>query len=302
MPRIDDAMLGGKAWDTSARGSLDLRYGGQFGWMPNLGELHNNQGYIPRNLTILAVEPPKFFQFLPNPEVFYGCFKSLVEKHPIKVDGFKQGLKVAVTEHDVGGAGEKQQEYTNVTRERTEPKFSFIEKETRPIQRFLDIWIRFGMMDPDAKFALIGTLTDQKLPDDWLFDWYAGTILAYETDVTNRFVDKAWLTTNFFPQGTGNIDGSRELTANRELLTLDIDFTGTSVSGHSIVMMAQAIHDKIIKTNANPQNKPAFVSEIAPKLAEINRGYKWSVENAGKAASTPLGNYISSSAQASGSP
>lgn len=294
MPRIDEAMLGGKAWDTTARGSLDLRFGGQFGWMPNLGELHNNQGYVQRNLTILAVEPPKFLQFMPNPEIWFGAFKALVEKHPIKVDGFKQGLVVATAEHDVGGAGEKQQEYTNVTRERTEPEFTFIEKETRPIQRFLDVWIRFGLMDPDAKFALIGTLTDEALPDDWLFDWFAGTILAYETDITNRFVDKAWLTTNFFPHGTGPVDGRRELTAARELLELSIKFSGTSVSGHSIVMMAQTIHDQITKTNANPQNKPAFVSEIAPSLAELDNGYKWSIEEVGQAASSPLGDYVDS--------
>lgn len=297
MTRIDDSMLNGKAWDTTARGSMDLRSGGQFAWMPNLAELHNNQGYIQRNLTVLAIEPPKFFQFMENPEAWYGAFKALIEKHPIKIDGFKQGLIVATTDHDVGGAGEKQQEFTNVTRERTEPVFTYIEKETRPIQRFLDIWIRFGLMDPDAKFALIGTLTDKALPDDWLFDWYAGTVLAYETDITNRFVDKAWLSTNMYPQGTGTITGVRELTANRELLSLDIAFTATSVSGHSIVMMAQAIHDRITKTNANPQNSPAFVQEIDPTLSDIVRGYKESIEDVGSGAESPIGDYVSSDAQ-----
>lgn len=294
MPRIDDALLGGKAWDNTARGSLDLTHGGQFGWMNNLAELHNNQGYIQRNLVVLAVEPPKFFQFMPNPEFWNQAFKALVEKHPIKVDGFKQGLTVATSEHDVGGAGEKMQEYSNVTRERTQPKFTFIEKETRPIQRFLDFWIRFGLMDPDAKFALIGTMTDQPLPNDWLFDWYAGTILAYETDVTHRFVDKAWMTTNFYPLSTGDINGTRELTAAREVLTLDIDFTGTSASGHSIVQMAQVVHDNVLKTNANPQNKPAFVQEIASTLSDINRGYKWSVEEPGRHAKSPIGDFVNS--------
>lgn len=299
MPRIDSAMLGGKAWDMTARGSLDLTHGGQFGWMPNLAELHNNQGYIQRNLVVLAVEPPKFFKYLPNPEFWFQSFKALVEKHPIKVDGFKQGLTVSTSEHDVGGAGEKMQEYNNVMRARTQPRFTYIEKETRPIQRFLDFWIRFGMMDPDAKFALIGTLTDQPLPNDWLFDNYAGTILAYETDITHRFVDKAWLTTNFYPLGTGDIDGSRELTAPREVLTLDIEFAGTSASGHSIVQMAQAVHDNIRKTNANPQNKPAFVQEIAPVLRDIDRGYKWSVEEPGRNAPGPFGPTVTSSATAS---
>lgn len=297
MPRIDSAFLNGKAWDNTARGSMDLTHGGQFGWMNNLAELHNNQGYVPRNLVVLAIEPPKFFQYMPNPEFWNAAFKAIVEKHPIKVSGFKAGLKVATTEHDVGGAGEKMLEIANVTRERTEPQFTYIEKETRPIQRFLDFWIRFGMMDPDAKYALIGTLTGQTLPDDWLFDNYAGTILAYETDITHRFVDKAWLTTNFYPLENGAIEGTRELTANREVLTLDIPFSGVSASGHSIVKMAQAMHDNIRRTNSDPQNKPAFVQEVAATLSDIKRGYQWGIEQIGEAATSPFGDYVSSTNQ-----
>lgn len=294
MPRIDNALLGGKAWDTTPRGSLDLTYGGQWGWMNNLAELHNNQGYIQRNLTIIGVEPPKFLQFMPNPEFWFSAWKALIEKHPIKVTGFKQGLNVATSEHDVGGAGEKMEEYTNVTRERTQPVFSYIEKETRPIQRFLDFWIRFGLMDPDSKYALISTFTDKELPSDWLFDWYAGTILAYETDVTHRFIDKAWLTTNFYPKSTGPVDGMRDLVAAREVLQLDIDFTGVSACGTAIVAMAQQIHDNISLANANPQNKAAFVESISAQLSDIKRGYKWSVENVGSGNVTPLGPIIES--------
>lgn len=281
MSRIEDAMLNGKAWDQSKRGSLDLSYGGQFGWTPNLAELHNNQGYVQRNMTVLALEAPRFFEFMPNKEIWFQSFKALVEKHPFKITGFKQGLTVELADQELAG-GEKQQEYTNVKRDRTEPVFSFIEKETRPIQRFLDLWIRYGMMDPDTKFALISTLAGANLPTDWLFDWYAGTILAYETDVTHRFVDKAWLTTNFFPHTTGPIDGQRELTANKDLLSLDIPFSGTSVSGHAIVMLAQRIHEQINMTNASPANNQAFIQEISPIISDIKNGYKWSVEKIGE--------------------
>ena len=289
MARHEEAMLNGKAWDTTPRGSLNLKLGGQNGWMNNLAELHNNQAYIPRNLVLLAVEPPRFLKLLPNPEYWMAAWKALIEKHPYKVSGFKQGLNVSTSDHDVGGAGEKMDEATNVMRDRTQPVLSYIEKETRPIQRFLDFLIRFGIMDPDTKFALISTLTDQQLPNDWLFDWYAGTVLAYETDVTHRFIDKAWLTTNFFPKGTGNIDGTRELPANKEILTLDIEWAGVSASHYAVVELAQRLHDKIQLANANPSNRPAFVSEIAPELTDIARGYKWSVEETGRSGKGPLG-------------
>lgn len=295
MARSKDTMLNGKAWDNTPRGSLNLMLGGQHGWMNNLAELHNAQAYVPRNLVLLAVEPPRFLRFMPNPEFWVGAWKALVEKHPYKVSGFKQGLTVVTSEHDVGGAGEKMEEITNVTRDRTEPVLSYIEKETRPIQRYLDFLIRFGMMDPDAKFALVSTLVGQELPSDWLFDWYAGTVLAYETDITHRFIDKAWLTTNFYPKGTGPIDGTRELPANKELLQLDIEWSGVSASNHAVVEMAQRIHDRVRLANANPHNRPAFVNDIDPAISDIARGYFHSIEETGRLGNGPLGGGFTSS-------
>ena len=283
--RVEDTMMDGRAWDTTPRGSLNLGRGGQFGWTPNYAELANNQAYVQRNMTVLALEAPKFFQFMPNPEFFYEAFKTLIEKHAQKITGFKQGLTLEHATHDIGAGNEKQQEVTQVKRDRTEPVITWVEKEGRPIQKFLDIWIRFGIMDPDAQFALISTIAEEAtLPKDWLFDWYSGTILAYETDITNRFVDKAWLTTNFFPLATGEINGVRELNANKDILTLDIPFAGASLSNHAVVLLAQSIHDTIIKLNASPGNMPAFVSEISPVLADIKRGYKNSIERIGTAA------------------
>ena len=52
----------------------------------------------------------------------------------------------------------------------------------------------------------------------------------------------------------------------------------------------------ITKTNANPQNKPAFVQEIAATLSDIKRGYKWSVENVGESATGPFGSPVTSTA------
>ena len=289
--RAEDGLLDGKAWDTTERGSMNLGRGGQFGWCPNFAELANNQAYVPRNMTVLALEAPKFFQFMPNSEVFYEAYKTLIEKHARKITGFKQGLTVDNKDHDIGAGNEKQQEFTRVRRERTVPVLSFTEKDGRPIQKFLDIWIRFGMMDPDAQFALIATIVEpSRLPKDWLFDWYAGTILAYETDITNRFVDKAWLTTNFFPLSNGPVDSSRELSADKDILELEIEFSGASLSNHAVVLLAQSIHNNIIKTNASPGNMPAFVTEVEPVLNDLKRGFKNSIERVGAATNPAFNN------------
>ncbi len=282
--RAEDGLLDGRAWDTTDRGSLNPGRGGQFGWTPNFAELANNQAYVPRNATILALEAPKFFQFMPNKEVFYESFKTLVEKHARRFTGFKQGLEVLYKDHEIGAGNERQQEFTRVTRARTVPTLNLVEKDGRPWQKFFDIWIRFGMMDPDAQFALIATIVEpDRLPRDWLFDWYAGTILAYETDITNRFVDKAWLTTNFYPLGNGPVDAGRDLTADKDLLELDIEFSGASLCNNAVVRLAQSIHNNIIKTNASPGNMPAFATEVEPILNDIKRGYRASIERIGEA-------------------
>ena len=277
--RTQDALLNGKAWDTTPRGSLNLGRGGQFAYMPNLGELVNSQRYVQRNLTVLAVDPPRVFTLLPEAEVWISTWKALIEKHAFSVKGFKQGLTLSTTDVEVGGSGEKKLEFTDSKRDRTEPVLTFYELETRPIQRFISWMIRYACMDPDTKTALIATLVDEaNLPQDWLFDWYGGTILAYETDITHRKVDKAWLTTDFWFTETGNIDGVRSITENKDILQLEIKCSGVSRSDYSVVMAAQAIHDKIKKANASPGNMQSFYTELQPLVNDIKNGYVESVE------------------------
>lgn len=278
--RTDDALLNGKGWDITPRGSLNLSRGGQFAYVPNLGELVNSQRYVQRNMVVLAVDAPRVFTLLPDADLWISSWKALIEKHAFSVKGFKQGLELVTTEVEVGGSGEKKMEITDSKRARTEPVLSFYELEMRPIQRFISWMIRYAGMDPDTKTALIATLVDEaNLPQDWLFDWYGGTIIAYETDITNRFVDKAWLTTDFWFTETGAIEGQRSITENKDVLQLEIKCSGVSRSDYSVVMAAQSIHNKIRKTDASPGNMQAFYTELQPLVNEIKNGYVQSVED-----------------------
>lgn len=284
MARLDNALLDGKAFSKDTTNTmLDLTSGGQFAWSPNHAEWINNQAYIRRNLVPIVLEAPRFFQHMPDPEVWVSCFKALIEKHCRTIDGYQAGLKASFDDHPVGGAGEVHQEVTDMKRDRSEPVFTFIEKYGRPVQTFIEYWMRYGMMDPETKYAMVGTMR-ANVPTDLLADWYTGTILVFEPNPLHTKVEKAWITTNFAPQNNGEVIGKRDLTSASEILTLSIPFTGISQYGLGVNKFAQQILDNIRMANANPFNAPAMLKEISKDVEAAAKGYKQSVLDLGTSA------------------
>lgn len=287
MARITEALMTGAYTRNLDRPILNLNYGGQQGWSPNLAEWVNNQAYVSRPLVCIVLEVPRLFTVLPDSNKWIASLKSLFELHARTIEGFNASLKVDIDEHPVGGAGETQQEFVNVTREKSTPKFTFIEKYGRPIQTFLDYWIRYGMMDPETKFALAGVLNNNQV-GDLLADWYSATCLFFEPDPLHKKVTKAWITTNMFPQGNGDITAKRDLTSGQEILTLDIEFTGISQTGLGVINFAQQILNKINITNADPFMKASFINKVSADVDAVNNGYKQWAETVGKTAVTNM--------------
>ena len=283
MARLTEAILGQKAFGGNAnQPMLDLTYGGQHGWAPNLTEWVSNQAYVRRNLVCVLLEAPRFFTLMPDPAKWVSTLKSLVELHCRSIEGFNAALTVDTDEHPVGGAGEMQQEVINVTRARTEPSFTFVEKYGRPIQTFIQHWIQYALMDPETKYALVGTL--EKKPDDLLADWYSCSALFFEPDPIHRKVVQAWVTTNMYPKETGEIIGKRDLTTASEVLNLTIPFTGISQYGLGVNLFAQKILDGININNANPYLRPSHLQSISSDVAAAAEGYKKNAEDLGSSA------------------
>lgn len=283
MARLTEAILGQKAFGGHAnQPMLDLTYGGQHGWAPNLTEWVSNQAYVRRNLVCVLLEAPRFFTLMPDPAKWVSTLKSLLELHCRSIEGFNAALTVDTDEHPVGGAGEMQQEVINVTRARTEPSFTFVEKYGRPIQTFIQHWIQYALMDPETKYALVGTLENK--PEDLLADWFSASALFFEPDPTHRKVVQAWVTTNMYPKETGEIIGKRDLTSASEILNLTIPFTGISQYGLGVNLFAQKILDGININNANPYLRPSHLQSISSDVAAATEGYKKNAEDLGSSA------------------
>ena len=280
MARLTEAILGQKAFGGNAnQPMLDLTYGGQHGWAPNLTEWVSNQAYVRRNLVCVLLEAPRFFTLMPDPAKWVSTLKSLLELHCRSIEGFNAALTVDTDEHPVGGAGEMQQEVINVTRARTEPSFTFVEKYGRPIQTFIQHWIQYALMDPETKYALVGTLENK--PEDLLADWFSASALFFEPDPTHRKVVQAWVTTNMYPKETGEIIGKRDLTSASEILNLTIPFTGISQYGLGVNLFAQKILDGININNANPYTRKSFIEAVSSDVAAAAEGYKKNAEDVG---------------------
>jgi hypothetical protein len=240
---------------------LDMTYGGQFGYAPNHLEWVNNQAYKTNKIIPIVLELPRFMRSMENPERWIRSARALFELHCRKITGINSTIEVTTNSHPFGGGGQIQEEFTNVKREPSKPKFQFIDKYGRPIQRFLEFWITYGMMDPETKYSLLATLPNAAQLD-MLADMYTMTMLFIEPDPMHRKVDKAWLITNMFPKSAGEKTGALDKTEDQEFLTIDVEFAGITQEGLGVDIFAQNIMDKINIQNANPYLRRAFLSGV----------------------------------------
>jgi hypothetical protein len=283
MGRITNAVLnqnGSPAYSAGHQNKmLDLTYGGQMGFSPVLAEWVSNQQYVRHNLICLLIEAPKGFQYLPNGDEYISTLRSLVELHAISITGLNAGLTVEVAETPVGGAGQRQQDPTDVKMEVSNPVFRFNEKYGMPVASFFRAWINNLIMDENSKFANIATTGNA--PSDMLADMYAATMLFLEPDPTHTQVVQSWLGTNMYPMGTGEVTGARDLTQAGETRTMDINFTGIFQYGAGVDAFAQQILSGINLSGANPENQAAFIQSIDANVLSASRGYAQGVETLG---------------------
>jgi hypothetical protein len=281
--RLANAILTGSFTTGFTAPMVDPRFGGQGGYAPVLTEWANTQAYVAKQMICLLIEAPRGFAYLPQPDFWVGALKALVERQPKSITGLSRGLKVDVVENAVAGGGEIMQDMVDVKRERSAPNFTWIDKYGRPIQTLLEEWITNLLADPDTKIANIVTVPGVR-PTDLLADMHSATMLFFEPDPTHSQVLKAWLSTNMYPLGTGDITAKRELGAAMESGEISVEFTALSQSSLGVRMFAQALLTSINTTNANPNLAPAFVGELDADVLAATTGYAANAEALGNSA------------------
>jgi len=284
--RVTEALMVDKvAQHAKNEPMLDLKFGGQFGFSPKLGavsadgkahfsEWISNHKYISMNVIPIIIEYPRFFDLMNDGESYKKTLKALVELHSRNIDGLASGLTVETAEFDVGGAGEKQEEIVNVTRARSVPVHTWEEKAGKPVNRFLTDWIRYGLMDPDTKSALISTLGGIKETEVYTPDFYSMTVLYIEPNITKTNVVEAWLCTNMFPKSNGEVTGKRDLSSAGEGKSMAIEFTSITMYNHAVRDLATKTLAAFASNKVDPNDLVNFVDGIdANLIADKYNGY-----------------------------
>jgi len=236
--------------------SVDLRHGGQWGYLPSIGGVRDgkaihswmyNQRYIRRDIIPVVLQSPRVFDLLPNSEYWHAAYKALWERHARIIEGLNSSLSVEVGETDLGLEGASLEEPTNVTREKTNVSTTLDEKYGNPIEVLIDINIRFGFMDPDTKAPLLTTLEGAENIGVHSPEWWTGTVLFIEPDVLQRNVVHSWLVSNLFPRMNPDIIGKKEKKAAKEMKEMTIDWGGLALPPTNIHVrnLAQEILDNM---------------------------------------------------------
>lgn len=257
----------------------NINLGGQQGYMPDYEILDSNANYVKPNLIAVLIAAPRGFDDLPDPEAWIGGLKAMVERHATRIEGLRSTLNVEWQETAIGGAGEMQQDVSNVTRERSEPAFTWPEKYGKPFKTLLSGWIYYLLADPNTKVPMVVTrgLTRRI---DMTPSYRGATMLFIEPDVTHTRVVEAWLSTNMMPNTSGPIEGSRDLTAGAELNEIQVTFSAITHYSLGVNEYAQKVLDSLSLTNANPMLAPAAFDSISADVVKQTNGYADQIETA----------------------
>jgi hypothetical protein len=262
MSRLKNTILGSQMYgEYSTNQVVDLTNGAQNGYTTDLTTYVSNSTYTKRNLIALLLEAPRGFQDLNTPDYWVATLKCLVELHPKSISGLQNELTADFVETAVGGAGEMQEDISNVTRSRSTPEFTWTEKYGKPVWRFLDGWIRNLMMDPITKVAAVVNSGTNR-PTDLLPDYTGMSVIFIEPDPTHSQVVTSWLCTNMMPKSTGANEGRRDMTQAANEVDYSITFTALTQVGDGVNQFAQTLLSQLMLTGANPNLRTAFLQGV----------------------------------------
>ncbi|MCI4435731.1 MAG: hypothetical protein JHC33_02825 [Ignisphaera sp.] len=286
--RITDAILAkGTAYGFGSA-ALNLEHGGQNGYMARIGmidtdgknyaEWISNAAYVRQNVIPVVLSYPKFLDFMPNSDKLIAAYKALIELHPLTIEGFTSGLTVETDSHPIGGAGEEQEEITDVKRAKTSLTITVKEKRGKAVQKFLDILIRYGYKDPDVKKPLVVKYFNGSALDAvggmYTPDYYTGTALFIEPDITQRVVVDAWLCTNMFFKNNGDRTGKRDIHSANEVPEYSIESSCITMNNESVFTLADSILATLTVLNKIPDTGIVVPSAtIDSSLPAANVGF-----------------------------
>lgn len=277
MARIDKVFDEGTISKGVQAPIADLRYGAQMGYSPDLTTWVSNHPYVSRNVICILMEVPRIFTKMPNAERWIATFREFFERMPQSITGLQQSMQIDTDSVKVGKGGQEHEFFTNVQYSKPNLQFQMHERYNLGIFRFINNWIRMGMMDPDTGYASVNTVSGMEITD-LLPDQYSCTALFIEPDPVHKFVVQSWLVTNIFPKDSIENTSQRSMTDGYQKRDLTISLTGLAQWGAGVDAMAQMIMNRMSLKGADPHHRQAFVKDIDALVKDRPFGYHHGID------------------------
>lgn len=285
MARLTDAIITkGQAYSGQSP-TLDLGYGGQQGYMPRLGttgpdgkvyeEWINNTLYIRQNVIPIVLRYPKFMDLMQDSKLWIRAYKAMIEEHPTEISGLSSGLTVDTDSSPIGGAGEEQEQPTNTKREKSNISITIPDKAGKSVMKFFDMYIRYGIQDPDVKKPLVSQFIDtEKQIGLYTPEWYTGMVIFIEPDITQQIVLDAWLAFNFFPKSNGSREGSRNVTDGGQRNDISLEFSSIVMNNQAAINLGQSLLKKLTVLKQIPDTHMITPTNgIDPSVSSVDFGF-----------------------------
>lgn len=257
----------------------DLRWGGQMGYAPDLTTWVANAPHVARNVVLIMLEPPRFMLNLPDKEIVIGSCREFFENMPHTVTGLTNTLNIETDSVPFGRDGNIQEFYTNVKYTNVQLQMTMHERYNRGIWRFLHMWVRMSMMDPQTGIPAAMTIPGMQL-EDGLPDQWSATLLAFEQDHNGVDVTQAWLLTNVAPKDTIENISQRNMTGQGyQKQELQLGFTSIVQRGPGVDHLAKTILNRMSPIGADPHLRLAYLQDIDPSVAARPHGYGQGIAN-----------------------
>lgn len=286
MPRLDETILKSSVSEEHQAPMLDVSKGGQSGYQIDIAGYVSQTGYTPAPLIPLLMEPPRGFYHLAEPGKLVGILKGLIETQSKNITGLISGVTVERNERQISRAGHVVRDPTKVVETQPTPTHVYDERSNKSIHKFTRYYIE----------NLIGdTITQQpgvvpngvSLPTDYLADFYSFTNLYIEPDRLRTSVVDAWLITDLYPGGSGDLEAIYDLTAGGDVPEITWELGGLAQSNLGVRLYAQSLLDKVNYAHAGPMHRPAFLSKVHADVAAgstAEAGYMEGISRAQSAA------------------
>ena len=256
-------------------GIINLDISGQQGYLADMASLPSSTDHVKMPLIVKMLRAPAGLTMM-GPE-YVRAYKNMIETMMQSWQGFNRTLSVSVNETQTGHSGEVFQTPTRVARARSQITSTIVEKDRRPVLRLLEDYTRFCIGDPEVGHPLLSGFDDRMT--DRLADMYAGIIIAYEPDKTFRYVDNAYLVTNFYPYNDiGENTSSRQIQQDGEVPTYNLSWAGFQKVGYKVDELAQYFMDRNRVTGLDPSGINLIADSIDPAVSGVDTGFGEQIE------------------------